>query len=394
MNKKMRELKAKIEVLRDEATEKFDKNDVEGAEEILNQIKDVEREYNVASKLFKEEKEELPVETIIEDIKKPDITNKIKNFVDGVKMVANTLTPTTNEDGGYVIPEEVLTDIQELRESKESLEDLVTVKTTTKASGKETYKKRSQMTGFSKVGAGSKIGQKATPKFSILEWAIDKYAGIYPVENEMFDDTDENIYQTLIEWIADESRVTRNNIIRDVIKAKQETELKGLDDIKYVLNVTLGAKFKSTSVVVTNDDGIQYLDTLKDKDGNYILQKNPTDPMKLVLSAGGVTVPIKNFANDTIPTVNDKIPMIIGDLKEGIKLWDRKKLNIVPSNVAVVGTGDDQLNAYEEDLTLFRAIERLCSKKRDDEAFVNGYITATASSNSDVKEETPTNPVA
>lgn len=377
MNKKMRELKARIEVLMEEAKEKYEKNDIESAEEVLNKIKDVEREFNVASKLFKEEKEDLPVETIIEDIKRPEVSNKIKNFVEGVKTVVNTLTPTNNEDGGYVIPEEVLTDIQTLRESKESLEDLVTVKVTSKASGKETYKKRSQLTGFQKVGAGGKIGQKATPKFSILEWAISKYAGIYPVENEMFEDTDESIYQILIEWIADESRVTRNNIIRDIIKAKQETQLKGLDDIKHVLNVVLGAKFKSTSVIVTNDDGIQYLDTLKDKDGNYILQKNPTDPMKLVLSAGGVTVPIKNYANDTIPTVDNKIPMIIGDLKEGVKLWDRKRLNIVPSNVAVVGTGEEQLNAYEEDLTLFRAIERLDCKERDGEAYVNGYITVT-----------------
>ena len=83
--------------------------------------------------------------------------------------------------------------------------------------------------------------------------------------------------------------------------------------------------------------------------------------------------------------------MFIGDFKEGIKLWDRKKLNIVPSNVAVVGTGDEQLNAYEEDLTLFRAIERLCCKKRDEDAFVNGYISVSTSELGDTTEtEEPT----
>ena len=48
-----------------------------------------------------------------------------------------------------------------------------------------------------------------------------------------------------------------------------------------------------------------------------------------------------------------KLPFIIGDLKEGIKLFDRKKINIMTSNVAAAG----ELNAFEEDLTLFRAID-------------------------------------
>ena len=40
------------------------------------------------------------------------------------------------------------------------------------------------------------------------------------------------------------------------------------------------------------------------------------------------------------------------------------------SNVAAAG----ELNAFEEDLTLFRAIEREDVQVRDAGAFVNGYI--------------------
>ena len=66
--------------------------------------------------------------------------------------------------------------------------------------------------------------------------------------------------------------------------------------------------------------------------------------------------------------------MIIGDLKEGIKFFDRKKLNIMTSNTAVVGSGDGQINAFEDDMTLFRAIQRDDVETRDEKAFVNGYI--------------------
>ena len=121
------------------------------------------------------------------------------------------------------------------------------------------------------------------------------------------------------------------------------------------------------------------MDTLKDNDGKYLLQANPADPMQLRLSAGATTVPLKVFSNDTIPTKEGKIPFIIGDLKEGIKFYDRRQISLLASQVASVGTGDDALNAFEEDLTLIRGIEREDAQMRDEEAFVNGYISTTPS---------------
>ena len=74
-----------------------------------------------------------------------------------------------------------------------------------------------------------------------------------------------------------------------------------------------------------------------------------------------------------LPSDETKVPFIIGDLKEGIIFWDRQQMNIKMSDLAVIG----ELNAFEEDLTLFRAIEREDVTKRDEKAVVNGYITVT-----------------
>ncbi len=374
MNKRMREIMSQIENLNEEAVALYEAKDFDASGKKVEEIENLEKEYKLAEKLFNEKK------TTVDDsvVVKSKEEKKIANFVENVRKVANSMSEGSNIDGGYTVPEDVQTDIEHLRESKESLADLVSVEPVSKSSGRRTFKKRSQMTGFSEVGEGKKIGTKKTPQYSTMEYKIKKYAGIYPTTNELLEDSDANIYSELTSWIADESRVTRNNIILEVIKKKDETKLDGLDDIKKVLNVTLGQAFKPTSKIVTNDDGLQYLDTLKDKDGNYLLQKSPADPMKLVLCAGVTTIPVKVFANDTIPTVDNKIPMIIGDLKEGIKLFDRKKLNITTSNTAVVGTGEEAINAYEEDLTLFRAIEREDVETRDEEAFVNGYISISS----------------
>lgn len=302
----------------------------------------------------------------------------VKEFADAARRgfkVSNDMKEGTKEDGGYMVPEDIRTRIEKRRESRDSLIEEVTIEPVSTNKGSRTFKKRSQQTGFEKVGEGGKIGKKNTPKFERMDYEIEKYAGWFPVTNELLEDSDETIASTLVEWIGDESRVTRNNVIREAINTKEKTTFKGLDDIKKALNVTLGAAFKSTSKIITNDDGLQYLDTLKDAEGKYLLQPNPAEPMQLRLCAGATIVPVKIIGNKDLPsdtaTVGKrKIPVIVGDLKEGIKFFDRKQLFIFASNIAQAGN----LNAFEEDLTLFRAIEREDCRIKDKEAFVNGEI--------------------
>ena len=390
MNKKMRELLAKIEEKRALAkgyTEGEDK-DLEKAKKILDEIDKLQEECEVEKKLFETEKETAKLSDddaakIEKEIEaKKDITNKkvkeensIQKFAKQIRNIAKGLNEGTPADGGYTVPEDISTLVEQRREAKASLIDLVSVENVTTNKGSRTFKKRSQQTGFTKVGEGGKITKNSTPQFERMDYEISKYAGYLPITNELLEDTDTNIVNTIVEWLGDESRVTRNNIILSLIKTKSETKLNGLDDIKKVLNVTLGSAFKSTSVIVTNDDGLQYLDTLKDNEGNYILQPNPAEPMQLRLCAGATTVPVKVIPNADLPTNSNKIPFIIGDLKEGIRFFDRKQLTLNTSNVASIG----ELNAFEEDLTLFRGIEREDCKIRDDQAFVNAYIAATPS---------------
>lgn len=390
MNKKMRELLAKIEskqALAKGYTEGENK-DLAKAKEILDEIDKLQEEYEVEKRLFENEKESAKlseedvakIEKNIAEKKEDKEESSTKAFAKAVKtMVDKTLNEGVAESGGYTVPEDIVTKVERLRETKESLVDLVSVKKVTTNKGQETFKKRSQITGFTSIGEGGKIPKTGKIQFSRIKWEVTKYGGYMPVTNELLEDSDEDIESFMTEWLADESRVTRNNIILAVIAEKDETELSGLDDIKKALNVTLGSKFKSTSKIVTNDDGLQYLDTLKDNDGKYLLQPNPADPMQLRLSAGATTVPLKVFSNDTIPTKEGKIPFIIGDLKEGIKFYDRRQISLLASQVASVGTGDDALNAFEEDLTLIRGIEREDAEMRDEEAFVNGYISTTPS---------------
>lgn len=282
-----------------------------------------------------------------------------------------TMVEGTPADGGYTVPEDIQTRINEYRDAKASLISLVDVENVTTNKGQRTFKKRAQQTGFTKVTEGGKIGAGKTPQFERISYTIDKYAGYFPVTNELLADSDANIVSALIQWIGDESRVTRNKLILAELAKQDKTPIASLDDIKKAMNVTLGQAFKPTSRIVTNDDGLQWLDTLKDADGKYLLQPNPADPMQMRLCAGATTIPVTVVPNADLPTNTQKIPVIIGDLKEAVKFFDRNQMSITSSNIAAIGT----LNAFESDLTLFRAIEREACVLKDKKAFVYGEIT-------------------
>ena len=378
MTKRIREIKELIAQKNKDAQgylAEGEGKDLAKAEALLDEIDELKKELKIAERAAEAAKAAVPEGAQGKTAGEPEKVDAVKAFADAARHGFKSMNEGTPADGGYTVPEDIVTQVQHLREAKASLLNLVTVVPVSTNKGSRTFKARAQQTGFTKVGEGGKIGAKNTPQFSRISYEIEKYAGYFPVTSELLNDTDANITDELTQWIADESRVTANKLILEQINAKEKTTLADLDDIKKAFNVTLGSAFKATSSIVTNDDGLQWLDTLKDKDGDYLLQPNPADPMRLQLCAGATVIPVHVLPNADLPTDGTGIPFILGDLKEGIVYWDRQQMNIKTSDVAAIG----DLNAYEEDLLLFRAIEREDVTQRDAAAFINGRVAVAAS---------------
>ena len=279
----------------------------------------------------------------------------------------------SDPDGGYTVPEDIVTRIISLREARESLLGEVRVVNVTTRSGRRTIKKRGQHQGFATVAEAARFGKTATPQFTTLSYEIEKRGGYLPVTNELLEDSDNNIVAVVQEWLGDEARVTANREILAVVQAKTAQDLKDMDGILAAW-VGLGSTFRATSKLITNDDGLLWLGTLKDANGRYLLTPNPADPHQLRLCVGPHTLPVKTYDNDTIPTVDGRIPMLLGDLHEGVVYWDRRAFSVKVSDTAVVG----DFNAFEQDMTIWRGSLRDDCTVRDDGAFVNGYISAPA----------------
>jgi HK97 family phage major capsid protein len=379
----MREILAQIQAKTAEAKSFMDgeNKDVAKANALMDEVDALKSEFDAEKRIYDAEKAN-GAQSATEPME-DSATPKTEKTVDaleqfgkdakvGFRLNKDSVNETTGADGGYAVPEDIVARIESYRNSEASLLSLVTVIPVKTNKGQRTFKTRAQQTGFTKVGEGGKIGAKVTPKFERVNYEIEKYAGYFPVTNEVLADSDASIANVLIEWIGNESRVTANKLILEAISTKSAVDLVDLDGIKKALNVTLGQAFKSTAKIVTNDDGLQYLDTLKDGTDRYLLAPMPGNTMAMTLQVGAHRIPVEVIPNSDMPTTDGKIPFVIGDLKEGIVYWDRQQMNIKISDVAVVG----ELNAYEEDLTLYRAIEREDVTTRDEGAFVNGYITA------------------
>ncbi|MDQ0414228.1 phage major capsid protein [Mesobacillus stamsii] len=365
MNKELRELLEQISNKKGEAKRLLAENKIEEAKVARDEAQQLQNKFDIAKDLYDQEKKQVENKPV----GKPTAVDEIKNFLNAVRTkFKNAMSEGTATDGGYTVPQDIQTRINELRQSKDALQNLITIESVNTLSGSRVFKARSQQTGFAEVAENGVITEKSTPQFTNLPYSVKKYAGFFKVTNELLKDSDQAITSTLTKWIGDESRVTRNKLILTVLGTKAKTAIASVDDIKDTLNVTLDTAFRYTSSIVTNQDGFNWLDKIKDGNGNYLLQPSVSSPTgKQLFGVPVVMISNKDLATDVTDALNPKAPFIIGDLKEAVVMFDREELSIMASDVA--------MDAFETDNTLFRAIEREEVKLRDSEAFIYGQVT-------------------
>ena len=370
MNKRMRELQAQITAKTAEAKGFMDgeNKDITKANAILDEVDALQKEFDTEERILKAGKAGVPAEE--PKVAEPAV-DSVKAFADAARKGFKSMNEGTPADGGYTVPVDISTQINKLKENHFSLRSYIDHETVSTNAGSRTYQTRAQQTGFVQVGEGGKITATSAPKFSRIDYSIKKYAGYLPVTNELLADSDAAIANVITGWLAGESVATENAQILAKVNSVEATAFTGIKDIKKAVNVTLSA-FKGSLAIYTNDDGVQYLDTLEDKNGRPLLSPDPAKPMELRLSVGARSIPVVQIPNEVLATgEGNKVPFIVADLKEFMKEFDRQQLSIINSTTAAIG----DFNAFEEDMTLFRGIMRADFVIKDEKAIVRGEIT-------------------
>ena len=284
-----------------------------------------------------------------------------------VRNAAN-MNEGAGEAGGFIVPTDEQTKINELKRALNPLSALVRVENVNTMSGTRVLEKASDMTPFASVAELATIGEIDGPKFTQVKYAIKKFAGILPISEELLADSDQNLLAYANGWLAKKSVATENAQILAVLKTLTKAPLTNLDGIKDLLNVTLDPTISLMSSVLTNQDGFNFLDKQKDTDGRYLLQPNPLDSTQKLLFGKPVTVVAnKVLPTDTAVASTKKAPVIIGSFTDAVALFDRQATTLTGTSVG----GD----AWKRDSYDVKAVTRIDVQKFDDKAVVFGELT-------------------
>lgn len=281
---------------------------------------------------------------------------------------ATNMNEGAGEAGGFIVPTDEQTKINELKRALNPLSALVHVENVNTMSGTRVLEKASDMTPFASVAELAAISEIDGPKFTQVKYAIKKFAGILPISEELLADSDQNLLAYVNGWLAKKSVATENAQILAVLKTLTKAPLTNLDGIKDLLNVTLDPTISLMSSVLTNQDGFNFLDKQKDTDGRYLLQPNPLDSTQKLLFGKPVTVVSnKVLPTDTSVASAKKAPVIIGSFTDAVVLFDRQATTLTGTSVG----GD----AWKRDSYDVKAVTRIDVQKFDDKAVVFGELT-------------------
>lgn len=305
------------------------------------------------------------------------------------KLAKNTLVEGTDKNGGYLVPKDVQTRINHYKETHRSIRDLVTVENVTTKEGSRVYETRADLTGFAEVDETGNLQAMQEPSFEQVTYDVRDFGGYLPVSNDLLNDNDADLESEIVNWVGRQSLVTDMKQVLAEVKKADAVELSGLAGIKKAVTVTVGSAYSSK--IVTNDDGVDYLDQLTDNNGRPLLNPDPTAPANLQLRCGAKVIPVEVFPNCDMPSDtttspgNTIIPFIIGDLAEAFHIYDRQQTVLFASNVAMVTNSDGKpaFNAFQQRGTLYRADMRADYKTVDKKAFVRGQITVATTDSDD-----------
>lgn len=374
MNKKMRSLLTKIEQKMEQAksfNEDGPNKDIDKAEQLIDEIDELKKEFEVEKRLFEVEKmKNIPDDKTIGKT----IENKTNGFSVIAKMLGKkTLTETEKNlivggDNGedYLVPEDVKTEIRELRRNHISLKNLVNVIPVTTLSGSTNYESSENKDGkLTKITTdGEEIVSTGTPKFIIKPWKVEEYGDFIPISRLLLGNEKAQLLSYINKWFVRKAINSENDEIIATLKAgKSVKALKGWKALKKSINKDLDPASLIGGVILTNQTGFTILDEEEDANGRPILQQNPADPTKKVFQGLQIHV-----VSDTIlPNISEKAPIFYGNLKEGCDFMDREELKMDVSEHFL----------FNKNMNCLRIIELFDTVQTDDKAYMYGTLEAT-----------------
>ena len=378
MNKKIKELLDSIKTKKQEVESLVNENKLEEATKSKEELIQLQNKLNILYDL-EDDKEDIknslagkePIQNNEKITEEQAFITAIKNTALKKEIPSNVVNALkTTEDEGMLVPQDISTKVKELRRQTQSLEQLVNIEKVTKTEGSRVVEKNADVVGFEAVDEEAVFPDMPDPEFKKIAYKLKKFGGILKATQEFYQATFSSIKGYIIKWIAKKGITTRNNLILKAIDDKlngSKVTITNVDSIKDIINTKLDPAILNGTQIITNQDGFNWLDKLKDERGRYILQPDITQKFDYLLFG---KYPVIVFSNKQIKTSTNKAPFYIGNLKEFITMFDYEKLFIEMSSEA----GD----LWGKDMVGIKVRERLDVQVVDENALVKAEVDTTA----------------
>lgn len=342
--KKSLEMKAKLKNLNAQAQEALDAKDTEKAKALIEQAKELKSLIELQEAV--EEDERSLAENSFPDGqqgKQDKPQGKVKEsagFIRAVikKMSGRKLTeaedalllPSTSHQTGehgesYILPQDISTRIRELVRQYRSLRDVVGYLPTSALTGSfpvENFETVSELVDFSDGTDGADSNDIS---FKQVAFALKEKAAFIKMSNTLLQLTDNALVDYVAKIFARKAVVTENKMLLEAAKkSKTPKALKNIDDLKTAINTVLDPAALANTVIVTNQDGFNFLDSQKDANERPLLQPDPTNATRKTLFGYPVYVYSNTLMASTAAGSGTpgKAPVLFGDLKDGVSAVD------------------------------------------------------------------------
>lgn len=270
-----------------------------------------------ADKTKIEEKEgERKMTEIIEEVvldNKEEVRSAYQDF-----LKTGETRGVTKDDTGILVPEEVVTSIENLMDELEGLDKLVDVKNVNNEIGK--YPVRNADSAVAPLPSVAEL--EVSPELGLRKlgnytYEIVTHRGMVQASFESVDSGVE-VEKIINEEMAEAIVATKNKAILDALATLPAQDVSDLDAIKTIVNTGIAKRYAKQIVVST--DVYDALDRMKDSTGQYLLQKSVT-------AASGTKLFGKDLVVVDAEVIGEGV-MYIGSLKDAAVLFLRKELYV------------------------------------------------------------------
>ena len=268
-------------------------------------------------------------------------------------------TGITPSDASVTIPESIIYNPENEIKTVTDLSQFVQVFNATTASGSYPILKKAT-TQMHTVEELAKNPDLQKPEFLEVAWKISTYRGAIPISQESIDDSAIDLTGLVARNAKEQSLNTKNAAISAILKGFTAKNIDGsnaIDDLKKIWNVNLDVAYNK--MIIASQSFYNWLDTLKDKNGRYLLQDSISSPSGKAVSGINVAV-----VEDDLFGEKGEAHAFVGDPYRAVILANRKDLQ-------VRWVDNDIYGQY------LQAVLRLDVKKADENA---GYFVTVPSS--------------